>query len=96
MSQLDSHWIQELRLQAREGVPPSRLFRQLKQRLGQDVHILTILHYFQAAFCLSLSEAKPFAALSRNQTREVHDEAFLDRLMQPPIQRHQPEWESLS
>jgi len=70
------------------------MFRTLKQRLGEEAHILTIIHYFQEAFCLTLSEAKPFAALSRNETREVKDERFLDELVLPAIAKHQAQWNS--
>ena len=77
MEKLDTSIVETLHSMARDGQPPSQMFRTLEQHLGQT-HILTILHYFQHAFCLTLSEAKPFAALSRNETREVKDEAFLD------------------
>jgi len=71
------------------------MFSALKDRLGGDTHILTILHYFQGAFCLDLSEAKPFVSLSRNDKREIgeEDKAFLDRLVMPAIAKHRREWD---
>ncbi len=39
-------------------------------------------------FCLSLAEAKPIAALSRTEQREIIDEAMLDELVMPEINKH--------
>lgn len=92
MEQLDFTLIQRLRSMVLDGLSPSVMFKTLKGRLGDETHILTILHYFQQAFCLDLSEVKPFASLSRAGTKEVHDEAFLDELVMPAIIKHQLEW----
>ena len=93
MEQFDAIIIEKLRSMARSGQSPSQVFKTLKRLLGPEMHILTIIHYIQHAFCLNLSEVKPFVALSGAGTREVHDEAFLDELVVPSIAKHQQEWD---
>lgn len=78
---------------ARQGRAPSEMLRDLKRRLGAQTHILTILNYFRQAFYLTLSDAKPIAALSRNEQREVEDVALLDELLWPAIMDHRMDWE---
>jgi hypothetical protein len=56
-------------------------------------HILTLLSYFRHAFHLTLAEAKPIAALSRNEQRDVEDEPLLDELLSPAILNHRSDWE---
>jgi hypothetical protein len=69
------------------------MFRELKRCLGTEAHIATLLNYFRQAFCLTLADAKPIAALSRNEHREVEDEAHLDQLLLPVILKKRPDWE---
>jgi len=70
------------------------MFRVLKRRLGGETHILTLMSYFRHAFHLTLAEAKPTAALSRNEQREVVDEPLFDDLLSRAILTHRTEWES--
>jgi hypothetical protein len=93
LEQLDQAVIDALRGMARQGRSPSEMSRELKRRLGVETHILTLLSYFRHAFHLTLAEAKPIAALSRNEQREVGDEALFDELLLPAIQNHRSEWE---
>ncbi len=58
-----------------------------------QTHILTLLDYFRHAFHLSLAEAKPLAALSRNEQRDIEDEPLLDELLSPAILNNRSEWE---
>jgi hypothetical protein len=69
------------------------MVRELKRRLGAETHILTLLSYFRHAFHLTLAEAKPIAALSRNEQREVADEPLFDELLWPAIRNHRSDWE---
>jgi hypothetical protein len=69
------------------------MVREAKRRLGEETHILTLLKYFRQAFHLTLAEAKPIAALSRNEQREVEDESLLDELLAPAILKHRSDWE---
>jgi hypothetical protein len=92
--QLDQAVIGALRGMARQGRSPSEMFRELKRRTGAETHILTLLSYFRHAFHLTLAEAKPIAALSRNGQREVDDEPLLDDLLSPAILNHRSDWES--
>jgi hypothetical protein len=69
------------------------MFRELKRRYGMETHIVQILNYFRRAFCLTLADVKPIGALSRNERREVEDEAFLDELLSPAILEHRADWD---
>src|SRR5438552_695268 len=93
LDQLDQAVIETLRDMARQGRSPSEMVRELKRRLGVETHILTVLGYFRHAFQLTLAEAKPIAALSRNEQREVEDEPLLDELLSPAILNHRSDWE---
>jgi hypothetical protein len=93
MEQLDQAVLGNLRNMARQGRSPSQMLRELKRHLGADTHIVTLLDYFRQAFCLTLAEAKPLAALTRNEQREVENEADLDELLLPAIVKHQSDWE---
>lgn len=93
MEVLEASIIENLRRMARKGQSPSQMFKSLRQWLGQETHILTVIHYFQHAFSLDLSKVKPFVALSRAGTAEVHDESFLGELVQPAIMKHLPDWD---
>jgi hypothetical protein len=93
LEQLDQAVIGTLRGMARQGRSPSEMVREVKRRLGAETHILTLLSYFRHAFHLTLAEAKPIAALSRNEQREVEDEPLLDDLLSPAIVNHRSDWE---
>ncbi len=94
LEQCDPLVIGRLRVMAREGRSPSEMVQELKRRLGMETHILTLLTYFKQAFALTLSEAKPLAALSRNAHREIEDDSLLNDLLLPAIHTHRSEWES--
>ena len=91
--QLDHAIIVTLRGMARQSRSPSEMFRELHRRLGMGTHVLTLLSYFRHAFHLTLAEAKPIAALSRNEAREVEDEPLFDELLSPAILGHRSDWE---
>ncbi|HVS34587.1 MAG TPA: hypothetical protein VMS17_03330 [Gemmataceae bacterium] len=93
LERLDQAVIDALRGMARQGRSPAEMVREVKRRLGGETHILTLLSYFRYAFHLSLAEAKPIAALSRNEHREVEDEPLLDELLSPAILNHRSDWE---
>ena len=93
LEQFDQAVIGTLRGMARQGRSPSEMLRDVKRRLGAETHILTLLSYFRHAFHLTLAEAKPIAALSRNEQREVEDESLLDDLLSPAILNHRSDWE---
>jgi hypothetical protein len=93
LEQLDQTVIGILRSMARQGQSPSAMFREVNRHLGRGMHILTLLSYFRHAFHLTLAEAKPIAALSRNEQREVVDEPLLDELLSPAILNHRSDWE---
>lgn len=93
LEQLDQAVIGTLRGMARQGRSPSEMVREVKRRLGEETHILTLLSYFRHAFHLTLAEAKPIAALSRNEQREVEDEPLFDELLSPVIVNHRSDWE---
>jgi hypothetical protein len=78
---------------ARQGDSVAMLFRELTARLGSD-SIVSIIEYMRAAFCLSLLEAKPIAALTRTEKREMVDEAILNELVMPAIEKHRREWDT--
>jgi hypothetical protein len=94
LEQLDQAVIDTLRGMARQGRSRSEMVRELKRRLGEETHILTLLSYFRPAFHLTLAEAKPIAALSRNEQREVEDGPLLDELLSSAILNHRSNWES--
>ena len=96
MEQLDQAVLESLRSMACQSRPPSELVRELKRRLGRETHIVTLLNYFREAFCLTLADVKPIAALSRNEQREVQDQALLDELLLPAILKHRTDWEGRS
>ena len=93
LEQLDQAVIGTLRGMARQGRSPSEMVREVQRRLGAETHLLTLLSYFRHAFHLTLAEAKPIAALSRNAQREVEDEPLLDDLLAPAIVNHRSDWE---
>ena len=94
MERLDQEVIGNLRSMARQGQSLSEMFRELKRCLGTEAHIVTLLNYFRQAFCLTLADAKPIAALSRNDHRKVVDEVLLDDLLLPVILKRRPNWDS--
>ena len=57
------------------------------------LHIITIVEYFRHAFCLTLAEAKPVAAFSRNEQRQIENESKFDELLLPSILNRRTEWE---
>jgi hypothetical protein len=81
---------------ARQGDSVARMFQELKHLLGAEGQIVTILEHLRSAFCLSLAEVKPVAALSRNAGRDIEDETLLEELIQPSIHKHQREWDTPS
>jgi hypothetical protein len=93
MNELNEETIIHLRDMARRGDSVSTIFQDLRDRLGPSVHIITIIEYMRAAFCLSLAEVKPIGALSRNDQRKIEDEALLNDLVMPEIYKHRPEWD---
>ena len=96
VDQLDQAIIGNLRCVAQEGRSPSELVHELRRCLGSQTHIVTILNYLRQAFCLTLADVKPIAALSRNEPREIEDENRLNELLLPAIQRHRSDWEKPS
>jgi hypothetical protein len=94
MNELNEDTIHHLRDMARRGDSVSAIFKELKARLNPDTHIITIIEYMRSAFCLSLAEAKPIGALSRNDQREIVDEALLNELVMPEIHKHRGEWDT--
>ena len=90
----DQSTIGDLRNMARRGCAPSAMVRSLQIKFGPDTHVVTVLNYFRNAFGLSLAEAKPIAALSRNESRSTDDERQLDRALLPAIQSHRNVWEN--
>lgn len=93
ITDLDQDIITRLRDMARNGDSVAVMFDGLKARLRTD-SIVMILEYMRSAFCLSLAEAKPIAALSRTEQREIVDEAMLNELVMPEINKHRDEWDS--
>ena len=93
MNSLNDQTVTDLRQMARRGESVASMFKELKDRLAPDASIVTILDYFRSAFCLTLAEAKPIAALSRSERREVEDEERLDELVTPAIAEHRSEWD---
>ena len=81
--------VSQLRDMARRGASVSTMFTELKNRLGPD--IVPILECMRSAFCLSLAEIKPLAALSRTDGREVLDHELLETLVMPRINQHRRE-----
>jgi hypothetical protein len=77
---------------ARQGDSVAMLFRQLITCLGSN-SIAPIIEYMRAAFFLSVREAKPIAALTRTEEREVVDETLLNELVTPEIEKHRSEWD---
>lgn len=93
LQELDHAVIGALRSMARQGRSPSELLREARRRLGDQTHIVTLLSLFREAFHLTLAEAKPIAALSRNEERVVEDESLLDQLLSSAIASHRSDWE---
>jgi len=85
--------IRQLRDMARRGESASTIFRSLKARLGSQAHIVDILNGFRIAFGLSLAEAKPVAAFTRTDDREISDETGFNSLVMPEIEKHRREWD---
>jgi hypothetical protein len=94
MEKLDSAVIRQLREMAISGKSPSQMLMALRECLGRETHILTLVHYFQGAFSLDLSEAKPLVTFTRGGTGDVTDVDFLDKLVMPAIEAHKESWAS--
>ena len=54
-----------------------------------------ILNGFRIAFALSLAEAKPVAAFTRNADREISDEDEFNNFVMPHINRHRAEGDAV-
>jgi hypothetical protein len=94
MEQLDEFLVEMLRSRARQGYSVTQMFDEVKKSLGGDgVHIVDIVAYFRRAFCLRLKEAKPIVELSRSSGRQISDEALLEELLKPEIEKHRNEWD---
>ena len=93
MSQVHPGDVQHLRDMARRGESAATMFRHLKARLGAGAHVTDLIQCFRDAFCLSLAEVKPVAALTRTADRDVIDEDQLNRLVMPEIERHRTDWD---
>ena len=93
MSDINQAIITRLRDMARHGDSVAGMFKELKTHLGPEVSIVTIIEYMRSAFCLSLAEAKPLASLSRTEQREIVDEALLNELVMPDIEKHRGAWD---
>ncbi len=91
MINFEKNVVTDLRTMARRGDSVGLMFQELKRRLGAD--IVPILEYMRSAFCLSLAEAKPIAALSRTTDRNVVDDGQLEQLVGPAIAKHRQEWD---
>ena len=94
MSELQQDIILQLRDMARRGESVGTMYSELKKRLGADATIVTIIGYMRSSFCLTLTEVKPVAALSRTDQREVVDETLLHELVMPEIDKHRREWDT--
>ena len=94
LEQLDQTMLANLRSMARQGRSPSEMLRTLKGCFGTETHIVTLLNYFRQAFGLTLADVKPIAALSRNERREIKEEALLDELLLPVILKRRTDWET--
>jgi hypothetical protein len=70
------------------------MFNDLKNQLGPGASIVSLIEHMRSAFCLSLAEAKPLAALSRTARREIVDEELLQELVRPEIEKHRSEWDT--
>lgn len=93
MNQVHPSEIQSLRDMARRGESAAAMVRHLKGRLGSGAHVPDLIRCFRDAFCLTLAEAKPVAALTRTTGREIVDEDQLNRLVMPEIERHRGDWD---
>ena len=93
MSQVQQSDVQHLRDMARRGESAAAMVRHLTGRLGSGAHVTDLIQCFRDAFCLSLAEVKPVAALTRSADREVIDEEQLNRLVMPEIERHRTDWD---
>jgi hypothetical protein len=82
-----------LRDLAKQGRTPAELYRELRQLVGPDTHIVCLMKHFRRAFHLSLEEAKPIAAFTRNEGRDIEDEGRLNELMAPVIWGRRTEWD---
>jgi hypothetical protein len=92
VSEPDLVVIARLRDMACQGASVGEMFRELRARLGSN-SIVPIIDYMRAAFCLSLLEAKPMAALTRTEQREIVDEGLLNQLVMPAIEKRRSEWD---
>ncbi len=92
MNELKENVIFQLRDMARRGDSVGMMFKELKSRLGPD--IVPLLEYMRSAFCLTVAEVKPIAALSRTDGRDVADEVLLQELVMPVIEKHRGEWDT--
>ena len=93
-NQLNQVLVDGLRTMAREGKTPSEMLKSLKRIVAGDTHLLTIMHYFMQAFCLSLLEAKPVVVFSLHEDGEVKNEALFDELLVPAILKMRKEWDA--
>lgn len=93
MSDINQVIITRLRDMARHGDSVVEMFKELKTHLGPESSIVTIIEYMRVAFCLSLIEVKPIASLSRTEQREIVDEALLNDLVMPEIEKHRGAWD---
>jgi hypothetical protein len=94
MEQLDQAVLANLRNMAQQGRSPSEMLRALRRSVGPETHIVTLLNYFRQAFGLTLADVKPIAALSRNEQREIEDEALLNEILVPAISRRRADGET--
>lgn len=92
MTTIDPKLIDHMRDMARRGQSVTRMFYEIKTNRA-EIHIVDILAYFRTAFCLSLSESKPIAALSRSEDRCITDEELLEKLVMPEIEKHRHQWD---
>lgn len=95
MEELNPVILLRLRGMARNGDTPSRMLREIIDRLAPAIpHKITLIKYMRAAFCLSLQQASPVPGWAPDGSGELND-SRLDGFLVPEIIKNRPSWESL-
>jgi hypothetical protein len=95
MEQLNPAILQRLRSMAHKGDTPSRMLREIIDRLTPTTpHKVTLIKYMREAFCLSLQQAAPIAGWAPDGLGELID-SQLDEFLMPEIAKNRPAWEPL-
>src|SRR5437899_1638413 len=94
MEQLNPEIVSRLRSMAGSGSTVAEMLREVIRAFApHKPHLLTLAHYFRAAFGLTLVQVKPLGGWSPDGRGELSDSQLHEFIM-PEIEANRPAWDA--